>query len=192
MNDRVEIGAINGRFQPFHHGHAEYVFAALRRSQQLIIGITNPHASSPHGNRSDLHRDLPDANPFTYFERLEMIRDFLLEMDIPRERFEIVPFPIEEPAVLYRYIPRSAVNFFTIYDRWGQEKIERLGEFGFQTETLWERPETAKITNGTAIRRAIKEGHLWEHLVPPAIYKYIIQNELHRRIAAPTLQMGKP
>jgi cytidyltransferase-like protein len=182
MDAKVEIGAINGRFQPFHHGHAEYLLAALGRCRRLIVGITNPHISALNGSGPDAHRDLDTSNPFTFFERLEMVRDFMLDMDISRDRFEIVPFPINEPALLDRYLPKSAVIYFTVYDDWGLEKISRLQELGYQTETLWKRPQSAKITSGTVIRQAMRDGAVWEHLVPGAVYRYIARNQLWRNV----------
>ena len=56
------------------------------------------------------------ANPLTYFERLEMIRDTLLDFKVPREDFEIVPFPVENPEFLLQYVPEEAVCFMGICD----------------------------------------------------------------------------
>ena len=178
----VEVGVINGRFQPFHIGHAEYLLASLKISARIIVGITNPDASSRGGSVQNPHRDAADSNPFTYFERMEMIRAYLLDQGIPHERFEFVPFPISTPELIDAYVPMDAVVLFTVYDAWGREKIARLSALGYNVRILWERPESSKVTTGSAIRRAIADGAPWQNLVPPGVYRYITSRKLQKRI----------
>lgn len=63
----LNIGVYIGRFQPFHKGHLHLIKTALGKSEYLIIviGSVNRHASI--------------KNPFTFFERAEMIRFTMLQ-----------------------------------------------------------------------------------------------------------------
>lgn len=94
---RDKIGVIHGRFQGFHNGHLEYLLAGKSRCEHLVIGITNflRTAKSERINSLDNHRLTTQANPFTYFERMEMIRLALLENNVKESEFSIVPFSIE-------------------------------------------------------------------------------------------------
>lgn len=60
-----ELTVYIGRFNPFHSGHAEVISRALSRSKNLIILVGS----------SGLARSI--KNPFTYFERKEMIEGWL-------------------------------------------------------------------------------------------------------------------
>ena len=64
---------IHGRFQPFHHGHLAYLTAAAARCERLLVGITNPDRLRTRPEADDPKRHLPEANPFTYTERLLMV-----------------------------------------------------------------------------------------------------------------------
>jgi nicotinamide mononucleotide adenylyltransferase len=160
----------------------EYVVAALKRCDRLIIGVTNPDEGTLQHDDANPHRSMASNNPFTFFERLEMIRDSLLYIDIRRERFEIVPFPITLPGSVRAYIPADATVFFTIYDAWGKKKEEVIAGLGFKTCVLWERPEEAKITSGSEVRARIASGEEWIHLVPYPVYRYIVGYSLECRI----------
>ena len=110
----VELGFIHGRFQLFHNDHLQYALLAKAKCKKLIVGITSPENATLIREDIDPHRSEAASNPFTYYERFQMIRLALLEAGLEREEFEIVPFPIERPEILYNYIPLSATSFFTI------------------------------------------------------------------------------
>ena len=132
----VELGFIHGRFQLFHNDHLNYALLAKAQCKKLIVGITSPENAALIREEIDPHRSEAASNPFTYYERFNMVKAALLEAGIPREDFEIVPYPIERPEILYNYVPLSATSFFTIYDDWGYEKLHRLGELGYGTYVL--------------------------------------------------------
>ena len=67
-------GMIHGRFQPFHLGHLEYLRGAAARSDEVFIGITNPDPTRMKPEASDPLRHLPESNPWTYTERLLMVK----------------------------------------------------------------------------------------------------------------------
>lgn len=176
----VELGIIHGRFQLFHNDHLNYALLAKERCKKLIVGITSPENAALIREEIDPHRSEAVSNPFTYFERYEMIKLALLEAGIKREDFEIVPFPIERPEILYNYVPLSATSFFTIYDDWGYEKLHRLGNLGYGTYVLFDKREKAMCS--TEIRRKIVSGTEWKDMVPNAVYKYIVENGLAEKV----------
>jgi hypothetical protein len=59
------------------------------------------------------------------------------------------------------------VVYLTIYDAWGEEKVERLSALGFTVEVLWRREMSDRATSGSEIRQRMKDGTRWDHLVPP-------------------------
>jgi nicotinic acid mononucleotide adenylyltransferase len=109
-----------------------------------------------------------------------MVKLALLEAGIKREDFEIVPYPIERPEILYNYVPLSATSFFTIYDKWGYEKLERLKSLGYETVILFDDRE--KMMCSTEIRQKIFDGTDWNDMVPGAVYKYIMENNLTAKV----------
>lgn len=175
-------GVIHGRFQCLHNKHMEYLLLAKSRCQTLIIGISNPDVSYIRPSENDRDRSKKENNPFTYFERYEMIRDAMLEYGVPREEFEIVPFPINKPEYISQYAPTDAIYYMSICDAWGQEKYDTLTGLGLRVEVLWKRKPEEKGTTGTEVRKLIMEGKPWDHLVPKSVHKYITKNRLDERI----------
>ena len=178
----VELGFIHGRFQLFHNDHLNYARLAKAQCRKLIVGITSPENATLIREEVDPHRSEAASNPFTYFERYEMIKLALLEAGIPREDFEIVPYPIERPEILYNYVPLSATSFFTIYDKWGYEKLERLSALGYGTVVLFDDRE--KKMCSTERREKIVAGTEWRDMVPPAVYEYITTHGLTEKVIA--------
>lgn len=176
----IELGFIHGRFQLFHNDHLQYALLAKAQCKKLIVGITSPENASLIREEVDPHRSEAASNPFTYYERYEMIRRALLEAGIKREDFEIVPYPIERPEILYNYIPLSATSFFTIYDMWGYEKLHRLSELGYGTVVLFDDRE--KKMCSTEIRQKIVDGVDWKDMVPNTVYEYITENNLTDKV----------
>lgn len=109
-----------------------------------------------------------------------MVKLALLDAGVRREDFEIVPYPIERPEILYNYVPLSATSFFTIYDEWGYEKLNRLKSLGYGTVVLFDDRE--KKMCSTDIRQKIVDGKDWKQMVPPAVYQYIIENDLTEKV----------
>lgn len=157
-------GCVHGRFQPFHDGHLEYVLRARQRCERLIVGITAADATEVRKEAASPHRHEPASNPFTYFERLQMIRDTLLPEGLGPHDFAVVPFPIQEPGLIGNYVPGGTVHFVRVYSRWEEEKTRRLRDEGHLVEVL--DPGEGKKVSGTEVRRLMREGLPWEHLVP--------------------------
>lgn len=179
-----KLGIVHGRFQVLHNEHMRYLLEGKKRCEHLIIGITNYTGTFADSEISkiDNHRLASFANPFTYYERMEMIRAAMIEKGISMKDFTIVPFPIEKPDEIFNFVPMDSTFYLTIYDDWGRNKLERLNKLGVKTEVLWDCPEEEKFMSGTLIRALIKENKEWEKLVPVSVYNYIIETGLDKRI----------
>jgi cytidyltransferase-like protein len=164
-------GCVHGRFQPFHNGHLEYVLRAARRCERLVVGITNPDPTAAREEAANPRRHEPASNPFTYFERLLTIRAALLAEGLEQDGFVLVPFPIHDPGLICHYVPRGTVHFVRVYSRWEEEKVRRLRGYGIAVEIL--DPGEEKRISGTEVRRLIREGRSWEHLVPHGTAKVV-------------------
>ena len=178
----VETGVVHDRFQILHLKHMEYLLAAKMRCKKLYIGISNPDDS--YINESDMGKIgfTKKANPFTYMERMEMIRDALLDFGVKREEFEIVPFPIGRPEYLLQYVPKDATYFLGSCEAWGEDREKLLADMGLEVSVLWRRaPEEMGVTS-TEVRSCIVKGLPWKHLVPHTVYEYIQVHGLDDRI----------
>ncbi|MFQ6019246.1 MAG: adenylyltransferase/cytidyltransferase family protein [Dehalococcoidia bacterium] len=169
----VRYGMIHGRFQPFHLGHMEYLQAALERCQTLIVAITNPDPESIREEMTSGHRHRPEANRFTFFQRLTMIREAVLAEGIPLSRLIFIPFPINIPDRWHYYIPKEVVQFIRVFSEWEETKAERFRQQGYRVEIV--HPGIAKAIAGSEIRRRLDNGEEWEELVPPAVARVIKQ-----------------
>ena len=181
---KEKLGVIHGRFQCLHNGHMEYLLAGKDRCEHLIIGITNYlcNAENEYISKIDSHRLNKSANPFTYYERMEMIRLAMIENNVKESEFSIVPFPIEQPEMILNFAPKNAVYYMTIYDEWGIEKYKVLTQLGLKVEIMWQRSEAEKPISGSLIRKKILSGEEWENLVPSTVAEYIKTNNLQNRI----------
>ena len=176
------IGVAFGRFQGFHLEHLEYLLESSKRCDFLIVGITNyePCSNTNIKNPVNINRTKLDNNPFTYYERLQMVKGSLLEAGIQFDQFDIVPFPIEHPELIKHFVPSDAVFYLPDLDEWQREKIRCLKNHGLNVQVLYER---AASMRGTEIRDLIRNGKDFSHLVPPFVAKYIKENKLNERLA---------
>jgi nicotinamide mononucleotide adenylyltransferase len=173
----IPVASVHGRFQPFHNEHLEYVLAAKKRCRFLWIGITKPDVTPAESNLLGAHRELPENNPLTFFERTSMIRETLVEADVSTTEFSFVPFPIETPAHLPNYLPCSVPCFTTICEEWNRRKIRVLTDLGYNVEVLWEK--SSKMITGSQIRQSIVDGRPdWLSMVPQAVAQAVIALDL--------------
>jgi nicotinamide-nucleotide adenylyltransferase len=163
-----EVGVIHGRFQVLHLDHLRYLLAGKERCRRLVVGITNPDPRLTLDDAADMKRSAPEANPLTYYERLVMTTEVLREAGLPPDEFLVTPFPVNLPELYGHYVPLDAVFFLTIYDEWGERKVELLKGAGLRTEVMWRRPLEQKGICASDVRNRMTEGRLWEHLVPEA------------------------
>jgi len=158
---------IHGRFQPFHNGHLEYLKGAAQRSDEVFVGITNPDPSQVKPEASDPARHLPESNPYTYVERMLMVKAAAADAGLATERLHVIPFPVNTPELWHAYVPNDVVQYIRLFSDWGGTKLERLQAAGFEVVVLDEGAE--KELSGADVRAAIRDGRDWEQLVPPGV-----------------------
>ena len=167
----TRYGIVLGRFQPLHIGHMEYLEAARSNCSRLVVGITNPDIELLRFNEADPKRSTVESNPYTYFDRHEMVTGALRGARWQCDDFTIVPADLDKEDKLKQFLPppkRSTV-FITVYDAWGEEKSRRLQDLDYRVEILWRRNMADRVTSGTEIRGLMKSGEPWQHLVPPEV-----------------------
>lgn len=179
---KVETGIVHGRFQLLHNDHMKYILAAMERCNHLIIGIANPDPTLTNFNHTAPHRSEATSNPFTFYERYKMIQGSLNEISIDKDLYDIVPFPINYPELLYNYIPQRATHYITIYDKWGLEKKALLEQYGYKVIVMWKKELSEKTISGTQIRQYIIDDIEWKRYVPSYVYNYVNQNKLYEII----------
>jgi nicotinamide mononucleotide adenylyltransferase len=167
-----ETGSVHGRFQPFHNEHLEYVLAAKKECEFLWIGITKFDIAPIEGNPLARDRERPENNPFTFFERMSMIMESLVDAGVKKDAFGFVPFPIETFHKLPDFMPLNIPCFTTICEAWNREKIRVLSTLGYEVVVLWEKE--SKTISGAEVRAGIIAGDdRWEAMVPAATRRWI-------------------
>jgi cytidyltransferase-like protein len=168
MTDR---GMIHGRFQPFHNGHLEYLAGAAGRCEELFVGITNPDPRRIKPEPSDPLRHLPESNPWSYTERLLMVKAAGRDLGLDLERVHVIPFPVNEPELWPAYVPEAITQYLRLFSEWGGTKLVRLREAGYDVVVLDEGAE--KGVSGADVREAIRSRGDWESLVPRGVARVI-------------------
>lgn len=176
------IGVVHGRFQLLHNDHVKYILTGMEKCEHMIIGICNPDVAKTEFSETNPHRSQKESNPFSYYERYQMIKGTLLDMNIGLDKFDIVPFPINFPALIFNYAPQNAKYYMSIYDEWGIKKKEVLENLGCNIEILWHVSLEEKGISGTDVRKRILLNKEWKHLVPHFVYEYVTSNYLDERI----------
>ena len=184
--EKIKTGIAQGRFHIIHWGHMEYLLKAKEVCEYLVIGITDTDLERAYFPYTEEYEDFDKKNPlvpfrsmenpvfpFTYYDRMQMIKHSLIDEGISPEEFDIVPFPVHKFELVKYYIPTDSVILATIYDDWGREKVKIFKNMGFKVEILWERDMNTRFTTGTEVRRRIVNNEKWDHLVPKAVYNYI-------------------
>jgi nicotinamide-nucleotide adenylyltransferase len=162
---------IHGRFQPFHNGHLEYLRGAAQRSDEVFVGITNPDPGRIRFEPSDPERHLPESNPYSYVERLLMVKAAAFDLELDPGCVHVIPFPVNEPELWPAYLPEGVTQYLRLFSEWGGTKFERLREAGFEVVVLDEGAE--KEISGADVRAALRSGEDWEALVPPGVARVI-------------------
>lgn len=159
---------IHGRFQPFHLGHLEYLRGAASRSDEVWVGITNPDPARIKEEPTDPLRHLPESNPYTYAERLLMVKAAAADAGIG---VHVIPFPVNEPELWDAYVPRDVTQYIRVFSEWGGAKLERLREAGYEVVVLDEGAE--KEISGADVRAALRDGGDWRALVPVGVARVL-------------------
>ena len=162
---------IHGRFQPFHLGHFEYMRGAAERCDELWIGITNPDPARILPEASDPARHLPESNPYSYDERLLMVKAAARDLGLDPQLVHVIPFPVNEPDLWGAYVPEGITQYLRLFSAWGGEKQERLVAAGYEVVILDEGAE--KEISGADVREAMRSGAEWEALLPPGVARVL-------------------
>ena len=167
----IARGMVHGRFQPFHNGHLEYLKGAARRCEEVFVGITNPDPAHVVPEEADPLRHLPESNPYTYVERMLMVKAAAGDAGIGAERLHVVPFPVNEPELWPVYVPDGVVQFIRLFSDWGGTKLDRFRDAGYEVVVLDEGAE--KEVSGADVRAALRVGGDWRSLVPPGVARVL-------------------
>jgi nicotinamide-nucleotide adenylyltransferase/phosphinothricin biosynthesis protein PhpF len=162
---------IHGRFQPFHLGHAEYLRGAASRSDDVFVGITNPDPARIRPEPSDPLRHLPESNPWSYADRLLMVKAAATDLGLDLARVHVIPFPVNEPELWPAYVPEGVTQYIRLFSAWGGTKLERFRDAGYEVVVLDEGAE--KTVSGADVRAAMRDGDGWESLVPSGVARVI-------------------
>jgi cytidyltransferase-like protein len=167
----MRLACVTGRFQPVHNGHLELFAAAIDGHEQLIVAVTNPDAESRAAEDTAPHRHRDGANPFTFYERYQLLAAALRHLGLSG-RAAIVPFDLTRPECWANYVPRSATQFVRVFGPWEQTKAQRLAHAGYEVTTLVGDP-AAKLS-ASQVRAAMRAGTAWEHHVPGSVAQLLI------------------
>ncbi len=134
---------------------------------------TTPVPSSTDPTRvkeepSDPLRHLPESNPYTYAERLLMVKATAADEGIEAH---VIPFPVNEPELWHAYVPPDVTQFIRLFSDWGDTKLERFRGAGFEVVVLDEGAE--KAISGADVRAALRGGGDWRALVPPGVARVL-------------------
>ncbi len=167
----MKRGMIHGRFQPFHNGHLEYLRGAYERSDEVFVGITNPDPTRIKPEASDPVRHLPESNPWSYAERLLMVKAAARGAGLDLARVHVIPFPVNEPELWPAYVPAGLTQYIRVVSDWGGTKLDRFREAGYDVVVL--DVGTAKVVSGADVREALRDGGDWEALVPAGVVRVV-------------------
>ena len=164
----MKRGLFVGRFQPPHLGHIHAIKTALKECDELIVVI----GSAQYSHTME--------NPFTAGERIEMLREALIEEGIDLSRVLLIPVPdVGEHSIWVSKIKSFCPPFDVVYTN--NPLVKRLfSEEGFEVKPipLYQRNHEM----GTRIRSRMIRGEEWESLVPRSVAQYIKRIDGVRRL----------
>lgn len=164
---------ISGRFQPFHLDHLRYALAASERGETLVVAVTNPAGPREAASESAAHRSQLESNPLSFFVRQELILGSLMEAGLDPKRIRVTPMFLEDLDFARHFLPSGALHLLSDCDEWQHEKLKRLTGAGFRAEFVIQHE---KNMTGTEVRRRVKDGEPFEHLLPNFVAEYILSN----------------
>ncbi|MDD5025591.1 MAG: nicotinamide-nucleotide adenylyltransferase [Methanoregula sp.] len=152
----MKRGFYIGRFQPYHNGHQTVLERIAQSADEIIIGVGSAQLSHT------------TENPFTSGERVLMITRALASLDCP---FYVIPIEDVQRNALWAAHVRSMTPPFDLCYSSNPLVVRLFREAGIEVQSpaMYERDRHS----GTEIRRRMREGEVWEELVPPAVVKVI-------------------
>jgi cytidyltransferase-like protein len=179
----VPAGCVHGRFQPPHTGHLNYILKAKAECETLYIGITQPENDSLTDCPADPHRAETRNNPLTLLERQEAIRRMLAEHKLfERHDYVLLPYDIDSPELLKRYIHPTWIQYTTLIDDWNVKKNQQLKKLGYVVKSLADKREDESIS-GTAIRTFARNGDKkYKEMVTKQVAAYLDEINFENRL----------
>jgi nicotinamide mononucleotide adenylyltransferase len=167
------FGMVHMRSQPFHNEHLGYILNALGKSRNLIIGITNPDPETIREETTSPHRHTPEANRWTYFQRMAMISLSLADQGVDLQNISIIPFDPTSPSKWPYYLPspRNVIQYVRLFSSWEEKKAEIFQSQGFEVFVIDRR--APKNITGSQVRELMREGLPWKQLVPEGTQKVL-------------------
>ena len=160
----LPLVVFTGRFQPFHLDHLEMVRHALGLAERVLIGVTNADEANLIPHAASAHRHLASANPFSYQQRVQLIDAALQAETIARERYDIVPFPLDTPERWPALVAPGTPQLVRVYSDWEREKVRRFAAAGYPPLVV--EGDAAKRLTATEVRRALAAGEAVPGSVP--------------------------
>ncbi len=158
-------GCVIGRFQPFHLDHLSLATEVIGSGRRLIVAITNAEPSWRVRVDEAPHRHTDAANPFSYAQRVEMVRAALSPFLVP-DAFQVLPFPIHDPSMWSSYLPPTTECWVRDRGPWESRKMRELA-VQYPVRSV---PRLNDERSGTEVRRKIRAGDSsWTHDVPPPV-----------------------
>lgn len=151
---RIPEITIHGRFQPvLHTNHWDYVAKGFELGDHVTVLITNPFNDESFESTAVWRND-PISNPFTFDERKYMFEEFLAAKGIPKDKYDIVPFNITDPAS-FKKLDKDVPNLVSVYSDWSTRKVTLFRDNGLKVIAY--KQERPRMASGTDLRRIIRE-----------------------------------
>lgn len=162
-------GCVIGRFQPFHRDHLSLATEVIRSGRRLIVAITNVEEAWRVPVDEAPHRHTNSANPFSYSQRVQMVRAALLPLVSP-DAFRVTPFPMHDPGAWFSYLPPGTQCWVRDRGPWESRKMRELAVH-YPVQSV---PALPMERSGTEIRRRIRTGESsWTDDVPAPVASLI-------------------
>jgi nicotinamide-nucleotide adenylyltransferase len=158
-----------GRFQPVHKGHIHTIRQILDKGENLIIAVGSAQYSHT-----------PD-NPLTGGERVMLIRQALIDEDLPFDRIQIVPVPDINIHPIWAAHLKSLVPYFDKAYSHNPLVQRLLRDAGVKVEetSLHDRDSLS----AKHIRELIRTGSSdWESLLSPGVVKLMKKHKMPERM----------
>jgi nicotinamide-nucleotide adenylyltransferase len=160
-----------GRWQPFHVGHLNIIKKILDEYEEIVIGIVNPEPKEADWQSYPSFH--PVHNPFTFWERLEMI-SMSLHAESLLDRCYIIPLWHPRKSIVREeaYLPPNRLWIVPKTSSHELEKIAELSERGEDVSGI-DVPDDLIEISSTEIKRRMCAGEDWSALVPSSVATYI-------------------
>lgn len=169
----VKFGIAHGRFQPLHLEHLDYILYIKDKCDHCVVAITNPFPTEVEPTELSPHRHEPDANPWSFFERYQIIRDALIDSGVPVDCFSIVPLSLDNECSWPSVLPNrdQSMFFVKVFSDWERSKLARFEQAGWPVSVISESEK--KGMTASEVRLRLTRGGDWRSLVPAATQRFI-------------------